>query len=112
MYIVYETNHDPDITARNPLADLGWNDFFASSLASLGRSLKAARVIESRRGSFVIAALDAQGELREQEARGSGTLSAACTARSDWPVTGDWVAVRDGTTAGTADGNSQGPAIV
>jgi ribosome biogenesis GTPase len=112
MYIVYETKHDPDTTARNPLADLGWDDFFANSLASLGRSLKAARVIESRRGSFVIAALDVQGELREQEARGSGSLSAACTARSDWPVTGDWVAIRDGTTTGTADAANTGPAIV
>jgi ribosome biogenesis GTPase / thiamine phosphate phosphatase len=123
MYIVYETDQNPDKPERNPLTALGWDDFFAASLACLDGSLTAARVVEARRGSFVIAALDAEGSVREMEARGSGTLSAACTTKADWPVTGDWVAVRNTTAAGhtgadnqaaanQASAGNQGPAIV
>lgn len=107
MYIVYETDQDSDNPVRNPLVDLGWDDFFATSLATLDGSLTAARVVEARRGSFVIAALDAEGTIRDIEAKGSGGLSEACTVRSDWPVTGDWVAIRN-----RPSGDSQGPAIV
>jgi ribosome biogenesis GTPase len=117
MYIVYETNQDSDTPARSPLTELGWDEFFATSLANLGQSLKAARVVEARRGSFVIAALDDQGMIREQEAKGSGTLSASCTTKSDWPVTGDWVAIRDSSAdqssaVGGSIVASQGPAII
>ena len=112
MYIVYETNQNTDIKNHNPLATLGWDDFFAASLEALGKSLAAARVVESRRGSFVIAALDAEGTIVEMEAKGSGTLSAACTTKADWPVTGDWVAVRQQGTANQSAPSSQGPAIV
>ncbi|MGD9938339.1 MAG: ribosome small subunit-dependent GTPase A [Clostridia bacterium] len=112
MYIVYETDPNPATQERNPLATLGWDDFFAASLASLGRSLTAGRVVEARRGSFVIAALDAEGTIREMEAKGSGALSAACATRADWPVTGDWVAVREQTRENQPTTGSQGLAIV
>ncbi|MFH2114636.1 MAG: hypothetical protein ABIJ86_09040, partial [Spirochaetota bacterium] len=107
MYIVYETSQDSDNPDRNPLTELGWDDFFATSLAALGRSLTAARVVEARRGSFVIAALDSEGNIRGMEAKGSGTLSSVCTTNADWPVTGDWVALRDRATD-----DSQGQALV
>jgi ribosome biogenesis GTPase len=112
MYIVYETRQNTDDQDRNPLVALGWDDFFAASLASLDGHLAAARVVEARRGSFVIAALDAEGTIREMEARGSGTLSATCTTKADWPVTGDWVAIREQATGSQSSTVSQGPAIV
>jgi ribosome biogenesis GTPase len=117
MYIVYETDQDSDTPDRTPLTELGWDEFFATSLASLGRSLSAARVVEARRGSFVISALDSQGSLKEMEARGSGALSSSCMLKSDWPVTGDWVAIRDSSAdqspaAGGSIAASQGPAII
>lgn len=104
------------------MANLGWNDFFAASLAALGGKLAAARILEARRGSFVIASLDAEGSIREELAKGSGTLSAACVSNADWPVTGDWVAIRDRSSTIRSDADSpaadspaadsQGPAIV
>ncbi len=112
MYIVYETNQNTGKPDRNPLADLGWDDFFAASLAALGKSLSAARVVEARRGSFVIAALDAEGSISEMEGKGSGTLSAACRFQADWPVTGDWVAIRGRSAESKSAADSQGPAIV
>ena len=107
MYVVYETDQDSDKPKRNALADLGWDDFFDTSLAALGSTLSAARVVEARRGSFVIAALDQEGNITQLEAKGSGALSAACTSTADWPVTGDWVALRS-----RPDSASHGPAIV
>lgn len=86
-----DTGFDTNSLAGDPLLDLGWDNFFAKSLPG---SLEPARVLEVRRGSFLVAARDGAGGLVELEARPSGHLSAASETEADWPATGDWVALR------------------
>jgi len=76
---------------KNPLVDMGWCAFFE---AGLSEGLEPARVLEVRRGSFLVAALDGVGGLVELEAKPSGHLSAGCGVGSEWPATGDWVSLR------------------
>jgi ribosome biogenesis GTPase len=86
-----DTGTAPTTPAIDPLVGLGWSAFFAQGLSG---SLEPARVMEVRRGSFLVAARDGQGGLAELEARPSGHLSAGCTTEAEWPATGDWVALR------------------
>lgn len=86
-----ETGIDTGMTGKDPLLNLGWGDFFARSLS--GR-LEPARVLEVRRGSFLVATRDGRGGLVELEAKPSGHLSGACRSDADWPATGDWVTLR------------------
>lgn len=76
---------------RTPLVDMGWCDFFAQGLQT---GLEPARVLEVRRGSFMVAALGGADGIVELEAKPSGHLSARCGTGSEWPATGDWVALR------------------
>jgi ribosome biogenesis GTPase len=82
------------------LANLGWNSFFADSLASFGANLEPARVIEVRRGSCIVAARDNAGGLAELVAQVSGRFSASCLSQADWPATGDWVGLRSSRAVG------------
>jgi len=82
---------DMNMTDKDPLVEMGWGDFFAGALSG---NLEPARVLEVRRGSFLVAARDGRGGLVELEAKPSGHLSGDCAEKADWPATGDWVALR------------------
>ena len=86
-----ETRINTDMTGKDPMLDLGWGDFFATGLTG---KLEPARVLEVRRGSFLVSARDGRGGLVELEAKPSGHLSGDCANSADWPATGDWVALR------------------
>jgi len=100
MRILYDTGLDIKTDGRDQLVDLGWSTFFAEGLASIAGAsrsqdrLEPARVLEVRRGSFIVAARNGDAGLAELEARPSGHLSGDCGTDADWPATGDWVALR------------------
>jgi len=71
------------------LVSLGWNDFFAASLAPhAARGMSAARVAVQHRGASWV--LSEHGELFAEV---SGRFRHHATAPSDFPVVGDWVAI-------------------
>jgi ribosome biogenesis GTPase len=112
MRILYDTTSGAGDSARvetaDPLRDMGWDDRFAEKLAGIearpGRAvrLEPARVLEVRRGSFLVAARGESGGLVELEAKPSGRLSGDCATEAEWPTTGDWVALR-ARSGGSAD---------
>ncbi|PKL08046.1 MAG: ribosome small subunit-dependent GTPase A [Spirochaetae bacterium HGW-Spirochaetae-7] len=118
MEFLNDTEGSPEREGVDPLLDLGWNQFFSNGLSDLrgrGRGdaeLEPARVLEVRRGSFVVAARDGNGGLAEFEARPSGRLSSDCLAAAQWPATGDWVALRGRERTGGRASADPGSAIV
>ncbi len=107
MYILYETCNDGGGPGRDPLTAWGWDKYFTTALATLGAraELEPARVIETRRGSFLVIRKDREGSLREREAVLSGKLMHETEDSSELPATGDWLAVRGGE-------NSDGTLVV
>ncbi len=101
MYILYETCNENGSREHDPLTAWGWDKFFTNVLATMGAKaeLEAARVIETRRGSFLVIRKDANGTIQEREAVLSGRLLHETEDSSELPATGDWLAVR-----GDADG--------
>ena len=118
MDLFNDTDGDSDRTGSDPLLNLGWNDFFSNGLSEMrGRmqgdaTLEPARVLEVRRGSFVVAVRDGEGGLAELEARPSGRLSGDCVTEAQWPATGDWVALRGRKQTGGRASPGSGSAIV
>jgi len=100
MRILFDMQSEVGEATRNPLELLGWNEYFSSGLLKYiqeGRvppEAEPARVLEVRRGSFIVGTHDGAGNLVELEARPSGRLSGNCTSSAEWPATGDWVTLR------------------
>ncbi len=96
---LYTGNTGMEIT-YDTLASLGWNGYFTSELKKLLQNnrmppmLQPARVLEVRRGSFLVGTLNTDDALVEVEAKPSGRLSNDCQIEAAWPATGDWVALR------------------
>ncbi len=107
MYIVYETERDSSPPAVNPMTDWGWDEFFERTFAILGSpaddladrpagddGLVAARVIEVRRGSYLVSRPDGGNAAVEDEAVLSGNAMGRLAAEGDAPAVGDWLAGR------------------
>lgn len=71
------------------LSSLGWNGFFANSLASFPSDLIPARVAVAHKHAYTLLAED--GELAGEC---TGRLLHLAAAASELPAVGDWVAVR------------------
>ena len=79
MRILYdnapESGDQMPAAASDPLRDLGWDGYFEAKIAELDRkpgratALEPARVLEVRRGSFIVAARGEQGRPVELEAK-------------------------------------------
>ena len=76
------------------LTAYGWNDRFAEAArAPEAEGLEPARVLETRRGAWTLAAAGVSGP-EELEAAATGRLLHEAVAQADLPATGDWVLVR------------------
>jgi len=114
-----DNSGDACSSPRDPLADWGWDDYFQGSFASLveddgfrGPSPdrarpEPARVVETRRGGYLVIARDGAGGLAEETAALAGRVRAwdGVHSREDMPqarrpATGDWVAVRGARGSG------------
>src|SRR5687767_14718346 len=73
------------------LADLGWDDGFASAFQALfpAADVQPARVVIEFNYLYRVWAEDG-----EQEAMASGRLKHRAASRSEMPAVGDWVALR------------------
>jgi len=78
--------------------ELGWNEWFAERFAPYrGEGLEPARVIAEHRERYVVAA--ASGDM---PAEITGKLQFSAASPSDYPKTGDWVAVQVFASEGKA----------
>ena len=74
------------------MKESGWNDYFSTQFEPWrARGCAAARVGVSQRGQYIVCT--AEGEI---EARLSGRFLHEALAPADFPVAGDWVALRGG----------------
>jgi ribosome biogenesis GTPase / thiamine phosphate phosphatase len=90
--------------AARGLRAYGWDGFFEEGFRALAREGECpARVVEERRGSYLIARAGDGGRITLEEARPAGALGRDAASASELPAVGDWVAARPG---------SDGPAMI
>ena len=73
------------------LAALGWDERFATLLASEAPGLAPGRVLAEERGQYLVAS--ALGRRPGERVRPAAPRDRSSTRRSLWPAVGDWVAI-------------------